>query len=85
MKYLGSNGGWRELATACLKHAIKAGDTICIHSECFSLLCGLAGQEEKEVIAQLEFAERMKEKYGDKWYNTLKKLYGNDWYRRIKL
>ena len=85
MKYLGKNGGWRELATACFRNAIKAADVGCIHDNVFSVLCGLAGQEESEVIEQLKFAERMKELYGDKWYKKLKELYGKDWYRRIGL
>ena len=85
MRYLGSKGGWRELATACLRNAIKAADVGCVHDNVFSIVCGLAGQEESEVITQLKFAESMKLKYGDKWYNVLKELYGKDWYRRIGL
>ena len=68
MRYLGSKGGWRELATACLRNAIKQGDFECIHYDVFSVLCGLAGQDENDVIVELRYAKDMKGLYGDKWY-----------------
>ena len=68
MRYLGRNGGWRALATACLKNAIKTSDVGCIHDNVFSVLCGLAEQDENDVIVELRYAEEQKELYGDKWY-----------------
>lgn len=89
MKYLGKQGGWCALATACLKNAIKTSDLDCSRNDIFPTICGLAGQNENEVIVDLIFAVRMKEIYGVKWYKTyaekMKKLYGKDWYRRIGL
>lgn len=73
MRYLGNHGGWCELATACLRHAVKSGDTDCIYGELFSVLCGLANKDENEVIVEIKYAERMKELYGDKWYRRSKK------------
>lgn len=87
MRYLGTHRGWWELATSCLRHAIKSGDINCIHDEIFPVLCALAEQDENEVIVDLLFADRMKKIYGDKWYKTyaekMEKLYGKNWYRRI--
>lgn len=87
MKYLGNQRGWRELATTCLRHAVKSGDTECINNKIFSVLCSLANQDEKDVIDDLIFADRMKKIYGIKWYKIyaekMEKLYGKDWYRRI--
>jgi hypothetical protein len=61
----------------------------CIRNDIFSTLCGLAEQDENEVIVDLIFADRMKKKYGNKWYKVyaekMNKLYGKEWYRRIKL
>lgn len=68
MRYLGSHGGWRELATACLRYAVKTADVDCIYNDVFSQICSLADQDENEVIIELKFAERMKKLYGDKWY-----------------
>lgn len=68
MRYLGPNGGWHELATACLKNAIKTADVECVHHKVFSMLCGLAGQDENDVIVELKYAEEQKKLYGDKWY-----------------
>ena len=86
MKYLGKQGGWRELATACLKNAIKTSDINCIRNDIFSVICELAEQDENDVIVDLIFADRMKKIYGEKWYKTyaenMEKLYGKDWYRR---
>lgn len=73
MRYLGNQRGWRELATTCLRHAVKSGDTKCINNEIFSILCGLADQDENEVIVELKYAERMKKLYGDKWYRRIGK------------
>lgn len=89
MKYLGKQGGWRTLATACLKNAIKTSDLDCVRNDIFSTICELAEQDENEVIVDLIFADRMKRKYGNKWYKVyaekMNKLYGKEWYRRIKL
>lgn len=68
MRYLGKNGGWQALATACLKNAIKTSDIGCVHDNVFSVLCGLAGQDEDDVIVELRYAEEQKKLYGDKWY-----------------
>lgn len=68
MKYLGKNGGWQALATACLKNAIKTSDIGCVHSNVFSVLCGLADQDENDVVVELRYAEEQKKLYGDKWY-----------------
>lgn len=89
MKYLGKQGGWRKLATACLINAIKTSDLDCVRDDIFPSICEMAGQEENEVIVDLIFADRMKSIYGNKWYKAyaekMKKLYGKDWYRRIEL
>ena len=68
MRYLGSKGGWQSLATACLKNAVKTADVGCIHDNVFSILCGLAEQDENDVIGELKFAEEQKKLYGEKWY-----------------
>ena len=68
MRYLGKNGGWQALATACLKNAIKTSDIGCVHDNVFSVLCGLAGQDEDDVVVELRYAEEQKKLYGDKWY-----------------
>lgn len=68
MKYLGSQGGWHELAIACLRNAVKTSDVGFIYNDVFSLICALADKDECEVIEMLRYAEHMKERYGDKWY-----------------
>ena len=68
MRYLGRNGGWRALATACLNNAVKTSDVGCIHDNVFSVLCGLADKDENDVIVELRYAEEQKKLYGDKWY-----------------
>lgn len=68
MRYLGRNGGWRALATACLKNAIKTSDVGCVHDNVFSVICGLAEQDENDIIVELRYAEEQKKLYGDKWY-----------------
>lgn len=73
MRYLGNQRGWRELATTCLRHAVKSGDIECINNKIFSILCSLADQDENEVIVELKYAEHMKELYGDKWYRRIGK------------
>lgn len=73
MRYLGNQRGWRELATACLRHAVKSGDVNCIYDNVFSVLCALADQDENEVIVELKYAERMKKLYGEKWYRRIEK------------
>lgn len=71
MKYLGSKGGWRELATACLRNAIKTGDVSCIYNDAFPTICALAGLDENEVIVELKYAEHMTERYGERWYRRI--------------
>lgn len=69
MKHLGIKGGWQSLATACLRNAIKTGDTSWVlNEEVFSTICALADVDENEIIIELKYAEHMKNKYGDKWY-----------------
>ena len=68
MRYFGHNKGWRELATACLRNAVKTSDIDCIRYDIFSVLCGLAEKDENDVIVELRHANDMKKLYGDKWY-----------------
>lgn len=73
MKHLGIKGGWHSLATACLQNAIKTSDVSSIYNDVFPIICSLAGLEENEVIVELKWAERMKEKNGEKWYKDVLK------------
>jgi hypothetical protein len=73
MRYLGSKGGWHELAIACLKNAVKQGDFESVYNDVFSTICELAGFDENEVIVELIHAKDMKELYGDKWYRRIVK------------
>lgn len=73
MRHLGINGGWRALARSCLRNAYKTSDVGCIHNEVFSIICGLADEDENEVIVELKYAEKMQRLYGDKWYRRIEK------------
>lgn len=73
MKHLGIKGGWKKLATACLCHAVKDGDFICIQQPVFSLLCDMAEQEENEVIVEIRHSADMIKLYGKSWYKRSKK------------
>lgn len=71
MKFCEINESWRALAFACLKDAVKTADMDCIDNYIFQTLCGLALKDEDDVIKELEFAKRMKDIYGSKWYRKV--------------
>lgn len=72
MKYLGSKGGWRNLAATCLKMAEKEADYSCVHSYVFTLLCDIADIDECEEIVKIKSAVVLKQKFGEKWYKVPK-------------